>query len=452
MSNMKDLQERDLKYIWHPCSQMKDYEKFPPIVIKKGEGVFLEDMEGKRYLDAVSSWWVNLFGHSNKRINEALYRQVNKLEHAIFSNFSHEPAIELSEKIISIVPKGLNKVFFSDNGSSAIEVALKLSFQYHQQIGKTKKKRFVAITDAYHGETIGALSVGGVDLYSKIYKPLLLDVIKVEGPDCYRCKFEENRYNCNTSCFKYMKKVIEEKHEEITAIIIEPMVQCAAGMKIYSKDYLKKLRKLCDQYDINLIADEIAVGFGRTGQMFGCNHSQITPDIMCLSKGLTAGYMPMSLTIMTDKIYDAFYDDYNTMKAFLHSHSYTGNPLGCAIALECLNIFKDENVIEKNKTKSKILKNKIESRLEEIPYIGEYRQLGMIGAIELVKDRVSKESFHWKDRVGYEIYKIALKKGVLLRPLGNVIYFMPPYIINEEQIDYMSDVAISSIKDYFNIY
>jgi adenosylmethionine-8-amino-7-oxononanoate aminotransferase len=447
---MKYLQEKDLKYIWHPCSQMKDYETFPPIVIKRGEGVFLEDIDGKKYLDAVSSWWVNLFGHSNKRINDALYRQANKLEHVIFANFSHEVGIELAERIVKVTPKGLNKVFFGDNGSSAVEIALKLSFQYHQQIGKPKKTKFVALTDAYHGETIGALSMGGVDLYSKIYKPLLLDVIRAEGPDCFRCKYNQDRNTCKAKCFEAMEKIVKERHQEITAIIIEPMVQGAAGMKIYSPEYLKKLRVLCDQYDINFIADEIAVGFGRTGKMFACNHADVAPDIMCVSKGLTAGYMPLSLTLMTDKIYSAFYDDYNTMKAFLHSHSYSGNALGCAVAVETLKIFEEENIIEKNIHKSNLMRKKVENILTDIPHVGEYRQIGMIGAIELVKDKETKEAFDWQERVGYQIYKIALEKGVLLRPLGNIIYFMPPYVINEDEMDFMIDTARESILEYFN--
>lgn len=447
---MKDLQKKDLKYIWHPCSQMKDYEKFPPIIIEKGKGVYLEDVDGKKYLDAVSSWWVNLFGHSNQRINDALYKQANSLEHVIFANFTHKPAIELCERIISIAPKRLKKVFFGDNGSSAIEIALKLSFQYHQQIGNVKKTRFVNISDAYHGETIGALSMGDVDLYSKVYKPILLDSIKVEGPDCYRCKFNKERNTCSAECFINMEESIKKVHEEVSAIIIEPLVQCAAGMKIYSSKYLIKLREVCDKYDINLIFDEIAVGFGRTGKMFACEHANISPDIMCLSKGLTAGYMPLSLVLMSENIYDAFYDDYNTMKAFLHSHSYSGNPLGCSVAVETLKIFEDEDIINKNKIKSDYLRTKVESVLESIPNVGEYRQIGMIGAIELVKDKRTKEPFKSEKRVGYNIYQKALNKGVLLRALGNIIYFMPPYVITEEEIDFMVEVARDSIIEYFN--
>lgn len=450
MCQTRALQEKDLKYIWHPCSQMKDYEDFPPIVIKKGKGVFLEDVDGKRYLDAVSSWWVNLFGHSNQRINDALYHQANQLEHVIFSNFTHEPAITLAERILQVAPKGLSKIFFGDNGSSAIEIALKLSFQYHQQVGKGKKTRFVALTDAYHGETIGALSVGGVDLYSEIYKPLLLDVLRAQGPDCFRCPYGKHRESCDAECFEHMEQMAELQHEEITAIIIEPMVQAAAGMKIYSAKYLNKLRKLCDAYDINLIADEVAVGFGRTGEMFACNHAQISPDIMCVSKGLTAGYLPLSLALMSDKIYDAFYDEYAAMKAFLHSHSYSGNPLGCAVAVETLRIFEEENTLEKNRAKSKLIKTKVEAILGEIPYVGEFRQIGMIGAIELVQDPKTKEGFDWKKRVGYEIYKIAVEKGVLLRPLGNILYFMPPYVINEDEMDLMIGTARDAIVEYFN--
>lgn len=447
---MNELQKKDLEYIWHPCSQMKDYEKLPPIVIKNGKGVYLEDVDGNKYIDAVSSWWVNLFGHSNDRINKALYNQASTLEHVIFAGFSHEKAIELCERIIKVAPKGMKKVLFGDNGSSAVEIALKLSFQYHMQVGKKKKTKFIAISDAYHGETMGALSVGGVDLFSSMYKPLLIETIKVNGPDCYRCPYSKNREICNAECFEIMEKAIKENHEEITAVIIEPMIQGAAGMKMYSPNYLKKLRKLCDEYDINLIADEIAVGFGRTGKMFACEHAGISPDIMTVSKGLTAGYMPMSLVLTTDKIYDAFYDDYETMKAFLHSHSYSGNPLGCAVAVETLKIFEEENILDTIDKKSKYLKEKIESTLLDIEYVGDYRQLGMIGAIELVKNKETKEAFPWQDRIGYKIYQLALKKGVLLRPLGNVIYFMPPYIITKEEIDIVVDTARECIEEYFS--
>ena len=446
---MNHWQQRDLQYIWHPCSQMKDYEAFPPIVIEYGKGPYLYDIDGNSYLDAVSSWWVNLFGHSNPRINGAIRKQIDSLEHVIFANFSHKPAIELAERIVQITPEGLNKVFFADNGSSAVEVALKLSFHYHQQSGNFKKTRFAAITDAYHGETLGALSVGDLDLYSEIYKPLLLDTLKATAPDCYRCPYNRSRENCSAECFQEMENMLRDRHEEICGIIIEPLVQCAAGMKIYPPVYLTKLRELCTKLSIHLIADEIAVGFGRTGRMFACEHAGISPDIMCLSKGLTAGYMPLSLVLMSDEMYQAFYDDYAKLRAFMHSHSYTGNPIACAIACESLNIFGDEDVLNRNKIKSALIEERVMARAENHPRIGEFRRIGMIGALELVEDKDSKKGFDWQKRVGYKIYQIALSKGVLLRPLGNVIYFMPPYIVEENDIDLMVETAFQSIDAYF---
>lgn len=448
---MNNWQKKDLQYIWHPCSQMKDYEEFPPIVVERGEGPYLFDINGKSYLDAVSSWWVNLFGHSNKRINQAIKRQCDQLEHVIFANLSHKPAIELAERIVQITPQGLNKVFFADNGSSAVEVAIKLSYQYHQQIGNTTRTKFVAITDSYHGETLGALSVGDIDLYNNIYEKLMMPTYKAQGPDCFRCPYGNSRENCSAQCIEGMEKLLEEKHNEVCGVVIEPLIQGAAGMKIYPPIYLQKLRALCTQYNIHLIADEVAVGFGRTGKMFACEHAQISPDIMCLSKGLTAGYLPLALTLMTDEIYQAFYHDYTELKAFMHSHSYTGNPIACAVANESLSIFQDENVLESNGRKARLINESVREKAENHPMIGEFRQLGMVGALELVEDKKLKTGFDWKKRVGYSIYKIALEKGVLLRPLGNVIYFMPPYVVEDDDIKLMVNTAFDSINQYFGI-
>ena len=448
---MDTFQKRDLKYIWHPCSQMKDYEDFPPIVIEQGKGAYLYDMDGKKYLDAVSSWWVNIFGHANDRISRAVSKQTEKLEHVIFSNFTHPAAIDLAEELVRITPKGLSKVFFADNGSSAVEAALKMSFHYHQQTGHPKKTRFAAITDAYHGETLGALSLGDLDLYSKIYKPLMLSTLRATGPDCYRCPYGQTREACHAECFESMEKLVSDHADELCAVAIEPLVQCAAGMKIYPPVYLKKLRDLCTANEIHLIADEIAVGFGRTGKMFACEHAGISPDILCLSKGITAGYLPLSVVMTTDDLYGAFYGEYTELKAFLHSHSFTGNALACAAACESLNIFRTENVLKRNEGKARLLAQKVETLFKNHPYLGEYRQLGMIGALELVADRRNKEPFDWKKRVGYGIYRIALDRGVLLRPLGNVIYFMPPYVVEEKDIDFMVQTALESINEYFKL-
>jgi len=448
---MNEWQKRDLRHIWHPCSQMKDYEDFPPIVIERGKGAYLYDVNGKSYLDAVSSWWVNLFGHSNDRINKAIREQLEKLEHVIFANFSHPSAIELAEEIVRITPAGLEKVFFADNGSAAVEVALKMSFHYHQQSGHSRKTRFVAISDAYHGETLGALSVGDLDLYSKIYKPLLLNTFKAAGPDCFRCPYGRSRENCTAECFESLERIVEENAGEICGVIIEPLVQCAAGMKIYPPVYLQKLRMLCTKHNIHFIADEIAVGFGRTGKMFACEHAGISPDIMCLSKGITAGYMPFSLVVTTDDIYSAFYAEYTQLKAFMHSHSYTGNALACAVARESLRIFAEDKVLEQNEKKAVIMTDRVHTLANDHWHVGEYRHLGMIGALELVEDKRTQKGFAWQKRVGYGIYRIALDKGVLLRPLGNVIYFMPPYIVEEDDIDLMIQVAFESINEYFGL-
>ena len=448
---MDILQKKDLEYIWHPCSQMKDYEDFPPIVIERGKGAYLYDIHNKSYLDAVSSWWVNLFGHSNDRINRAIQEQAGKLEHVIFANFTHQAAIEVAEEIVRITPAGLTKVFFADNGSSAVEAALKMSFHYHQQTGRPGKTKFAAITDAYHGETLGALSVGDLDLYSKIYKPLMLNTFRATGPDCYRCPYGKTRDDCEVECFESMEQLITSHADEICAVIIEPLIQCAAGMKIYPPAYLKKLRNLCTAHSIHLIADEIAVGFGRTGKMFACEYADIAPDILCLSKGISAGYLPLSLVVTSNEIYSAFYGDYTELKAFLHSHSYTGNALACAAARESLGIFREENILAQNEAKSHILADRAQKLFSHHPFVGEYRQLGMIGALELVANRQTKEPFDWQKRVGYGIYRIALTRGVLLRPLGNVIYFMPPYVVNEDDIDLMVTVALESINHYFGL-
>lgn len=452
---MTNWAEEDLKYIWHPCSQMKDYEELPPIVIDHAKGIDLYDIEGNCYKDVVSSWWCNLLGHCNPKINCAIKSQLDKLEHVIFANFTHKTAITLCQKLMEVLPKGLCKFNFADNGSASIEMSMKMSFQYHQQTGNTQKKRFMALTDAYHGETIGALSVGACDLYSEIYKPILMDIVRVQGPDCYRCKWGKCdsmlcRDNCNCECFIEAEKTFEQYGNETCAILVEPLLQGSAGMKMYPPLYLKKLRELCDKYNVHLIADEIATGYGRTGKMFAFDHAGVSPDIMCLSKGLTGGYMPMSLCVTTQDIYDAFYADYSTGKAFMHSHTYAGNPLGCSAGIAVLDILKEDNVIEKAQNRAVYFNNIINDKFLSHENVGEVRHLGLINAIEIVKDKDTKEGFDSKLRLGYQIYKKALKKGVLLRPLGDVIYFNPPLIIEENDMDFVTDVAKECMAEVLN--
>lgn len=444
---MENWAEKDLEYIWHPCSQMKDYEELKPIVIKKGEGVYLYDIEGNKYLDVISSWWCNLLGHCNPTINKAVKEQIDKLEHVIFANFTHTQAIRLCERLTKILPQGLCKFNFTDNGSSAIEAAMKVSFQYHQQTGNPQKTKFMALTDAYHGETIGALSAGDCDLYTKLYKPILMDIKKVKAPDCYRCPYGKSRDNCSCECFEYAKKAFEENGEETSAILVEPLLQGSAGMKIYPPLYLKKLRELCDEYNVHLIADEIATGFGRTGKMFAFEHAKVSPDIMCLSKGLTGGYMPMALFVTTQKIYDAFYADYNTGKAFMHSHTYSGNPLACSAANAVLDILEDGSVLKTAQQNAKYFNDLIKEKFLNHKNVGEVRHIGLINAIEIVKNKRTKESFDSKLRTGYQIYKKALKRGVILRPLGDVIYFNPPLIIEKKDMNYAVNTAFECMNE-----
>lgn len=442
-----NLVEEDLKYIWHPCSQMKDYQELKPIIIKQGKGVYLYDKDGKEYIDIISSWWCNLLGHCNPKINEAIKNQLDKLEHVIFANFSHQGAIELCQELSKILPKGLTKFNFSDNGSASVECALKMAFQYQYQTGNFKKTRFMCLTEGYHGETIGALSVGSMDLYARIYKPMLMDVIHIEAPDCYRCPYGKGRDNCNCECFEHAEKAFQAHADETAAIIVEPLLQGSAGMRIYPALYLVKLRELCGKYNVLFIADEIATGFGRTGKMFAVDHADITPDIMCLSKALTGGYMPMSITVTTDKIYDAFYADYSQGKAFMHSHTYSGNPLGCAAALAVQKVLREDNILEKANKRGEYLHKKLCDNLLSHPNVGEIRHIGLINAIELVAHKENKTEFNSKLRIGYEIYKKALNKGLILRPLGDVLYFNPPLVITEEEIDKAVERCVKAIDE-----
>ncbi len=441
----QSLMQRDLGVLWHPCTQMKDHETVPPVPIRRGEGVWLEDFDGKRYLDAISSWWVNLFGHANPDINRALVEQMSTLEHVILAGFTHEPAVELAERLVRITPPALTRCFYADNGSSAVEVALKMSYHYWRNQGQKGKTRFITLANSYHGETLGALAVGNVPLYKETYEPLLMDTLSVASPDCYQREPGESWAACSRRLFADMRRTLERHAGEVCAVIVEPLVQCAGNMRMYDPVYLRLLREACDEFGVHLIADEIAVGFGRTGTLFACEQAGISPDLMCLSKGLTGGYLPLSVTLSTENIYQAFYDDYQNLTAFLHSHSYTGNPLGCRAALATLDIFQRDDVITANKALARRMAGAT-AHFGEHPHVAEVRQTGMILAIEMVRDKASRTPFPWQERRGRRAYLHALRKGVLLRPLGDVIYFMPPYVINEEEIQLMADAAWEGIQ------
>ncbi len=430
----QELMQRDIQHIWHPCTQMKDHETLPIIPIKSAKGIWLYDFDGRKYLDAISSWWVNLFGHSNPYINSKIIEQTKNLEHTLLAGFTHLPAVELAQKLVDITPQGLEKVFFADNGSSAIEVALKMSYHTHKNQGE-ERSLFLSLSNSYHGETLGALSVGDVALYKSTYRPLLIHNIQTPVP-------KDKSLEATNEALFALENILKKRGREVSALIIEPLVQGAGGMHMYGAEYIKGAYKLIKEYGIHLIADEIMTGFGRTGTMFACEQANITPDFMTLSKGLTGGYLPLSVVMTKNKIYEAFYCDYGEYKAFLHSHSYTGNPLACSTALATLELFEQEETLKNNKNKSqKIAKNL--KKFLNLSNVKSIRQTGMIGAVEMI-DYPSSE------RKGLEVYKYGLENSVLIRPLGNVIYFMPPYIINDDEIDMMMEVAYNGIANIMN--
>ncbi len=431
MANKK-LLKRSLKSVWHPCTQMKQHEKLPLVPIRSGDGVWLEDYQEIKYLDAVSSWWVNLFGHNNPRIKKAIKQQLDTLEHVILAGFTHEPVVKLSEKLSELT--GLGHAFYASDGASATEIALKMSYHYWYNSEKPNKDQFISLQNSYHGETMGALSVTDVPLFKETYSPLLTQSAQMPSPDFRLAEPGETAETYALRCAQALEDYVAEHHESLAAFIIEPLVQCAAGMGMYDPIYLKRAREICDEYGVHLIADEIAVGFGRTGTMFACEQADIKPDFICLSKGITGGYLPLSTVLTTDQVYSAFYDD-TVARGFLHSHSYTGNPLACAAALATLDIFETDAVIAANQQKSGYMNEKMQV-LTKFP-IKHLRQKGMIAAFEVdTEDNGFAQTF----------YKNALKKGLLLRPIGKTVYFMPPYIINETEIDFMVQITKLAIK------
>ena len=445
MSTAADLARRDLAAVWHPCTQMQDHEWLPMIPVVRGEGAWLYGADGRRWLDAISSWWVNLFGHANPRIGAAVTDQLGRLEHVLLAGFTHEPAIDLAERLVALAPPGLTRCFYADNGSSAIEVALKMSFQYWRNAGRTGKRRFVTLANSYHGETLGALAVGHVELYREIYRPLLMDVITVPSPDAYLREDGEDAEACARRAFAALEETLGRCADEVCAVIVEPLVQCAGGMRMHHPAYLALLREACDRHGVHLIADEIAVGFGRTGTMFACEQAGITPDFLCLSKGLTGGYLPLSAVLTGERVFAAFYDEYSSLKAFLHSHSYTGNPLACRAALASLDIFRDDLVIERNRPLAAHLGRRA-AELAELPHVAEVRQSGMIVAVELAPGGDRRRSYDWRERRGLRVYRHGLEHGALLRPIGNVVYFMPPYVVTPEEIDALVTTARGGIE------
>jgi len=415
--------DRSRTAVWHPCTQMKQHERLPIIPISHGQGVWLYDFNGKRYLDAISSWWVNLFGHTNPRINAALRDQLEQLEHVILAGFTHAPVIELSERLSQLAPGNLGHCFYASDGASAIEIALKMSFHFWRNSGQLQKTEFISLVNAYHGETLGALSVTDVALFKDTYAPLLRQSKQMPSPDWRLAAPGESAEDYALRCADALAEYLEQHHASTAALIVEPLVQCAGGMAMHHPSYLRRVRAICDQYQVHLIADEIAVGFGRTGTLFACEQSGIAPDFLCLSKGLTGGYLPLSVVLTHDTIYQAFYHD-DTARGFLHSHSYTGNPLACRAALATLDIFEQDQVLAANRDKA-VRFTEMMQTLREHPRVRNFRHTGMIWAFD-AHDASADFSQHF--------YQAALQRELLLRPLGSTVYFMPPYVLEEENL------------------
>ena len=435
----KSLEAWDKKYIWHPFTQMKEWCEGPVTIIERGRGNELIDIHGKRYIDGVSSLWCNVHGHRVKRINDAVKKQLGRIAHSTFLGLSHAPAAGLSEKLIKIAPRGLTKVFYSDSGSASVEVALKMAYQYWRMTkGRRKGERpfaptFLKLKNAYHGDTLGSVSVGGIDLFHEIFHPLLFKTLGVDSPYFYRDNFKGTEREYAKFCSDKVEKALKKEHHRICALIVEPLMQGAAGMLKQPRGYLSELRQLATKYNVLLIVDEVATGFGRTGKMFACEHTNITPDFLCLAKGITGGYLPLSATLTTDRIYNAFLGEYREFKAFFHGHTYSANPLACAAAIANLEIFEKEKTLQKLQPKIKILSEEL-WKMKRLPHVGDIRQTGFMVGIELVKDQKTKEAYPLSERRGFRVCLEARKRGVMLRPLGNVIVIMPPLSIKEFEV------------------
>jgi len=438
--------EWDRQYLWHPFTQMQEWEQEVPLIIERGKGSYLIDTKGKQYLDGTSSIWVNLHGHRHPVLDRAIKTQLGKIAHSTFLGLSNPPAIQLARELIRLAPKGLTRVFYSDNGSTAVEVALKMAVQYWQQRHPDAgpKTSFLHLKQAYHGDTLGAVSVGNIELFHGRFKPLLFPTVEADPPYCYRCPLTLTYPGCGTACLDPLEQVLKTRHRNLAGLIIEPLVQAAAGMIMSPPGYLKKVRELCTQYNVLMIADEVATGFGRTGKMFACQHEQVTPDLMCISKGLTGGYMPLAATLTTDDIYNAFLGKYEDFKTFFHGHSYTGNPLGCAVALANLEVFRKERTLAALHPKIAALTRYLRP-LAQLEQVGDIRQRGFMVGIELVQNRATRTAYPLAARIGHRVAMEARRRGLILRPIGNVLVLMPPLAVTLKELQRMVSIIRQSI-------
>ncbi|MEK3894851.1 adenosylmethionine--8-amino-7-oxononanoate transaminase [Bacillus sp. FSL W7-1354] len=436
--------EKSKKYLWLPFTQMKDYHE-NPLIIESGEGIKLKDIDGREYYDGFSSVWLNVHGHRKKELDEAINKQLGKIAHSTLLGMTNVPATELAEVLIKITPEKLTRVFYSDSGAAAMEIALKMAFQYWKNIGKPEKQKFISMKNGYHGDTIGAVSVGAIELFHHVYGPLMFESFKVNVPYVYRSK-SGNPDECRDECLAELEQLLSERHDEIAALSVESMVQGASGMIVMPEGYLAGVRELCTKYDVLMIVDEVATGFGRTGKMFACEHERVQPDLMAAGKAITGGYLPIAVTFATEEIYQAFYDDYDKLKTFFHGHSYTGNQLGCAVALENLRLFESEKIVAQVAEKSKIVESLFHD-LAALPHVGDIRQLGLMSGIELVQSKETRQPYPPEERIGYRVSLKMRELGMLTRPLGDVIAFLPPLASTADDLRAMVSIMKEAIQE-----
>ncbi|MGC4376179.1 adenosylmethionine--8-amino-7-oxononanoate transaminase [Fictibacillus sp. Mic-4] len=445
---MHELEQWDKEYVWHPFTQMQQYKKEKPLIIERGEGNYLIDIEGNRYLDGYSSLWVNVHGHAHPLLNEALKEQLEKISHSTLLGAANVPSILLAKKLVELTPPGLNKVFYSDSGSTSVEIALKMAYQYWKLVDPVryeKKNKYISFKEAYHGDTIGSVSVGGMDTFHKIFKPILIDRIEAPTPYVYRMTGVRTEEEAKKQCLDALEAILAEHHEEVAALIIEPLVQGAAGMITHPKGFLSGVRKLCTKYNVLMIADEVAVGFGRTGTMFACEQEKVQPDFLCVAKGITGGYLPLAATVTTNTVYEVFLGEPEELKTFFHGHSYTGNQLACAVALKSIELLESEGFIPALEEKIDRLKSELQN-FWKLPYVGDIRQKGMMAGIEIVQNKETKEPFPLSFQVEHRIILEARNRGVIIRPLGPVIVLMPPLSIEIEELQKLAKVTYDAIK------
>jgi len=435
----------DKRHVWHPFTQMQEWERDEQIIVVKGEGCWLIDTDGNRYLDGVASMWTNVHGHCRRELNDALKEQVDRLEHSTLLGLASEQSIILAARLAEITPAGLDRFFYSDNGSTAMEVAVKMAYQYQVHSGRPERSRFITFRNAYHGDTLGAVSVGGIDIYHTTFKPLMFETLQAPAPYCYRCELGCSRLSCSMECVGALEELMRGNAGLVAGLVIEPLVQGAGGMIVQPAGFLTRVRELCDRYDILMIADEVATGFGRTGAMFACHHEGVVPDIMAISKGIAAGYLPLAATVTGDKVYSAFLGTYSELKTFFHGHTFTGNPLACAVALKSLQLFQQDNLLAE--LQQKIVRMKLGlNEFKELPHVGDVRQCGFAAGVELVENKETGTSYPWEERVGIRVCLEARKRGVFSRPLGNTIVIFPPLVISDSELDLLLNVLKESIK------